>query len=578
MKPLNVKMFRVVKLCSLILSVVLIGVGCSKQVDTNEATVVPILFKNGNIVTMVGSTPNYVEALVIDKETIVFAGGLAKANAQFAGANVIDLNGKTLLPAFIDPHSHIGMVASALGQANLSAPPVGSVKSFDDIIDALQAYKKEFNIGAGEWIFAWGYDENQLAEKRHITKRELDAVFTDNPVYLQHTSGHMGVANSQALALLNVDSNTPDPQGGKIVRFAGTNEPTGLVQEVAMYEFARKAIETFAPQKEALFPRAQQYYLSHGITTAQDGNTDPQSMALFIKMAQETGLDIDIVSLPGTHSIKDSEYAFNEYIDGVKFQGIKIVADGSPQGKTAFFSQPYLTEVEGCETDCKGLPSISQDNLNALFVKGYQHNRQLFIHSNGDASIDMIIAAHEYASKALDQSIDKDRRTIVIHSQFVRQDQLDTFVKYNILPSFFTNHAYFWGDVHVKNLGEARAHYLSPMKDAMAKGLIVTNHSDDTVTPIDPMFGLYTAVNRLSRSGNVIGEAQRVSPYQALKAITANAAYQLFEEDTKGTLEQGKQANLVILNDNPLTVDPLTLKDIVVMKTVKAGQTVYEKE
>jgi len=551
---------------------------CNDAVDDANVNSHITLYKNGNIITMVGDAPQYIEALGVEGRQIIYTGELDKAISQFPHATVVDLAGQTMLPGFIDPHSHIGMVASALGQANVSSPPVGKVTDYQGIITQLQDYKVEFNIQPGEWIFAWGYDENELDEKRHITKRELDEAFTENPVYLQHTSGHMGVANSHALALLNIDNTTPDPEGGKIVRFADSDEPTGLVQEVAMYEFARKAIETFASKKEALFPRAQAYYLSHGLTTAQDGNTDPQSMALFVKMATETGLDIDLVSLPGTHSIEQSDFPFQEDLNGVRFQGIKIVADGSPQGKTAFFTQPYLTDVEGCESDCKGLPSISQAALNDLFVKGYANDRQLFIHSNGDASMDMIIAAHEHATKQLNLSLDADRRTVVIHSQFVREDQLDTFAQYNILPSFFTNHTYFWGDVHLENLGKPRANYMSPMKDAIAKGLIVTNHSDDTVTPVDPMFGVYTAVNRLSRSGALVGGEQRVSAYQALQAITVNAAYQLFEEDRKGSLVPGKLADLVFLNENPVTTPAASLKDIKVMQTIKAGKTVFTRD
>lgn len=277
-------------------------------------------------------------------------------------------------------------------------------------------------------------------------------------------------------------------------------------------------------------------------------------------------------------NLNDSLINWKTYKNGFKIQGTKIIADGSPQGKTAYFTEPFLTSVPGCVSDCRGLPSLSQETMNDLFILAYKNNNQLFIHGNGDASIDMIIAAHENACKELNQSLDKDRRTIVIHSQFVRPDQLETYVKYNMQPSFFTNHAYFWGDVHVENLGEKRAFFLSPIASADKLGLKYTNHSDATVTPIDPLFTVWSAVNRVSRTGEVIGEEEKATPYQALKAITINAAYEFFEEDSKGSLSLGKQADFVILDRNPLTVEPMKIKEIKVVETIKNGRSVFKNK
>lgn len=276
-------------------------------------------------------------------------------------------------------------------------------------------------------------------------------------------------------------------------------------------------------------------------------------------------------------NLSDPDLHFKTYQNGFKIQGTKVIADGSPQGKTAYFSQPFLTPVPSCSHDCRGLPSLTQESMNALFKMAYAKDNQLFIHCNGDTSIDMVIAAHEFACRELNQPLDKDRRTIAIHSQFVRLDQLKTFKKYRISPSFFTNHAYFWGDVHVENLGKERAFFLSPIATADKMGLKYTNHSDATVTPIDPIFTVWSAVNRISRTGKVIGPLERATPYQALKAITINAAYDFFEENSKGTLEKGKVADFVILDKNPLKVDVKSIKEIRVMETIKSGKTIYTK-
>lgn len=479
---------------------VLLLLGCanSSKHSQNETQAANLYF-NGNIITMDTDEPMYAEAIVEQDGKIAFVGTLKKAEKQFSNLNRIDLKGKTLLPGFIDPHSHFGMVSNTMGQVDLNPKPVGTVKNIDDILAELKKYKEEKNIPDGEWIFGWGYDDGELAEKRHPTKKDIDKVLPNNPVYLQHTSGHMGVANSLALKELRVNAETKNPEGGNIQRFPNTQDPTGLVQETAMYPFVQLMLEKSASKQAEFFETTQEYYASNGITTAQDGMTDRNTIHFFQSQADAGKLKIDLISLAGyselESNIRDASLSFKKYKNGFKVQGTKIVADGSPQGKTAYFTKPFLTEVPGCFHDCRGLPSLTQEALNKLFVTAYKNDNQLFIHCNGDATVDMIISAHENACKKLNQPLDKDRRTIIIHAQFARPDQLVTFKKYNMEPSFFTNHAYFWGDVHVKNLGKERAYFLSPLASSIKLGLKPTNHSDATVTPIDPIFTIWTAVN-----------------------------------------------------------------------------------
>lgn len=552
------------------------------DVSDKNSSEISQLFYNGDIITMASDQAEYAEAVVEENGKIVFVGSQKDAESKYENAKKIDLNGKTLLPGFIDPHSHFGMVSNTMGQVDLNPQPVGTVVNIDDILKKLETFKEERNIPDGEWIFGWGYDDGELAEKRHPTKRDIDKVLPNNPVYLQHTSGHMGVANTLALEKLNVNSESKSPEGGNIERFPNSKEPTGLVQETAMYPFVGNMLEILAKDQATYFDTTQEYYASNGITKAQDGMTDRNTIRFFHSQADAGKLNIDLVSLAGyaelDSNVKDSTLHFKNYKNGFKVQGTKIVADGSPQGKTAFFTEPFLTIVPGCQYDCRGLPSLTQETINSLFLTAYENENQLFIHCNGDATVDMIIEAHENACKQLNQALDKDRRTIIIHAQFARQDQLETFVKYNMEPSFFTNHAFFWGDVHVENLGKERAHFLSPMVSAKKLGLKPTNHSDATVTPIDPLFTIWSAVNRVSRSGAVIGDAERTTPYLAIQAITSNAAYEYFEEDLKGSLSEGKLADFVILDKNPLKVEPMDIKNIQVLETIKEGKTVFKKK
>lgn len=564
-----------------ILSLILIFslFSCKDKNENSNAT--SKLFYNGDILTMEGDEPKYAEAIVAENGKIVFIGGISDAETKFKNSEKIDLKGKTLLPGFIDPHSHFGMVSNTMGQVDLNPKPVGNVTNLNDILENLKKYKEDKKIPDGEWIFGWGYDDGELTEKRHPTKKDIDKVFPNNPVYLQHTSGHMGVANTLGLEALKVSAVTKNPEGGTIVRFPNTTDPTGLVQETAMYPFVRLMMEKLDSKQAEFFDTTQDYYASNGITTAQDGMTSRESIKFFQSQANAGKFKIDLIALAGYSELEsnlaDTTLHFKTYKNGFKTQGTKIVADGSPQGKTAFFSKPFLTEVPGCHHDCRGLPSLTQEGLNKLFESAYAKDNQLFIHCNGDATIDMVLLAHENVCKKLKQPLDKDRRTIVIHSQFVRPDQLNKFVKYNMEPSFFTNHAYFWGDVHVQNLGKARADFLSPMVSARKLGLKPTNHSDATVTPIDPIFTIWTAVNRVSRSGAIIGSAERTTPYLALQAITSFAAYEFFDENLKGTLTIGKLADFVILDKNPLKVKPMEIKNIKVVETIKKGKSIFKK-
>ena len=544
---------------------------CKKGITPAEES--SQLFFNGEIITMENDSVQYVEAIVEQNGKIVFVGSKADAESKYKNARLNDLKGATMLPGFIDPHSHFGMVSNTMGQVDLNPEPVGKIKNIADIVQRLKEYKETNKIADGEWIFGWGYDDGQLEEKRHPTKADIDSALPNNPVYLQHTSGHMGVANSLGLQKLKFDATTVNPEGGNIDRLPNSQELSGLVQETAMYPFVRNMLEILASKQAEFFEITQNYYASNGITTAQDGMTDRNTIKFFQSQADEGKLEIDLIALAGyselDSNLADTSLVFKKYKNGFKVQGTKIVADGSPQGKTAFFSKPFLTSVPGCTHNCRGLPSLSQEAIDKLFETAYANDNQLFIHCNGDATVDMILKAHKLACQKLKQPLDKDRRTIIIHAQFARPDQLKMLVNYNMQPSFFTNHAYFWGDEHVLNLGKARAEFLSPMVSARKLGLKPTNHSDATVTPVNPIFTIWTAVNRFSRSGIVIGEKERTTPYLALQAITSFAAYELFDENLKGTLTVGKLADFVVLDKNPLKIDPLDIRNIQVVETIK---------
>ncbi len=540
------------------------------------------VYVNGDILTMEGDQPLYVDALAVKDGKILFTGSKEEA-IKVAGKDhvIVDLGGKTLLPGFIDGHSHMLTYADGLLQADLNPPPIGKVTDIPGIITAIKALGTKLNAKDGDLLVGFGYDADMLTEKRHPNSADLDAAFPNNPVILKHASGHMLVANTAAFKLAGINSATKDPTGGTFIRKKGSQDLDGLVQEMAMQPFIPLVSKPLPMDVEMKKIRdAQAYYASCGVTTANEHLAMMDKMILLDTAAARGELYLDLITLPAFIYAKEvlgtGKVKWGAYNNHVKYQGLKMATDGSPQGKTAFLTKPYLTPVPGCTHHCVGFANMTQEQINQLMLSCYKNGVQLFSHCNGDASIDMMIKGHEYAVRTLGDST-TDRRTVIIHSQIMRPDQLDKYKQYRMLPSFFTNHTYYWGDVHIANLGKERAGFLSPMRSALNKGLNPTNHTDNVVTPLDQLFLLWSSVNRVSRSGVIVGEAERITPYEGLKALTINGAYQYFEEDSKGTLKAGKRADLVILDKNPLKVDVNAIKDISVVETVKDGKTVFKK-
>jgi predicted amidohydrolase YtcJ len=329
--------------------------------------------------------------------------------------------------------------------------------------------------------------------------------------------------------------------------------------------------------KLAAFEAAQLEYARNGYTTVSEGATPYKGFVVLRKAADQGLLFLDMVALPVFSDIavyreNKVDLADSTYRSRLKIGGVKVLADGSPQGRTAYWTEPLLTEGPNGEKNWRGAPMLPYELFGPLVRDLVAHNIRVNCHANGDAAIDMFIKALREAGVKASQ----DRRDEVIHSQFVRADQLDSYAELGITPSFFSAHTFFWGDVHVKNTGEQRAFFISPLKAARDRNLHFSNHTDFTVTPLDPMMTLWSAVARESRSGKVIGPAQRVEVFTALKAITYDAAWQYREERSKGSLEAGKLADLVILSANPLKVPVADLRSIKIVETVKEGRTVFK--
>ncbi|MBX3418822.1 MAG: amidohydrolase family protein [Pirellulaceae bacterium] len=545
---------------------------------TTFAQTADTIYHNGSILTMAGETPTYVEALAVRDGKIAIAGAKADVfKLKGDSTRVVDLEGKALLPGFIDGHSHYINSLLVANQCKLYAPPSGPGRDVPSIIAELKKYAADRKIPEGELIMGYGYDDTVMPDGRLLNRDDLDEAFPNHPVRIDHVSMHGAVMNSLALKKYGISAETKTPAGGIIVRKPGTEEPWGLIMETAFLPVFQQS-EPMSAQQEIEWTRAGQLLFAEaGITTAQEGSTMIGPFET-IQRATEAGANIiDVVAYPFITEVdKVLEVAplseWGKYRNGFKIGGVKITLDGSPQGRTAAFTSPYLTGGPGGEEDWRGELLFPQDLANKMVQKVYDMQVPLLIHCNGDAAIDAFLSAYELA-RAGDFS--RPWNVTTIHTQFIRKDQIPNFVKYNIRPSFYTLHTFYFAEAHLANRGPVQATYISPMRDSIDAGLQPSNHTDFVVAPLDQMMMLWSAVNRVSRGGAVIGADQRVSPYEGLKSMTAWAAAQYDELDSKGTLEAGKRADLVILDKDPLQVDPLAIKDIKIVETIKDGTTIF---
>lgn len=548
---------------------------CNKPEKLNQAKV----YFNGDILTMVGETPNYVEALVEKEGKIVFTGSTSQA-MQVAGKGhlMIDLEGKTLVPGFIDGHCHFANFGGQAIGAQLLASPDANVDDIEMLISVLKQWNTPENRALTGWIFGTGFDDSVLKEKRFPTKHDLDKVSTEFPIIIVHISGHFAVVNSKGLEKLGIDANTKDPEGGIIRREKNSNEPNGVLEELAAIPFMLQAIEP--KSEEALikfFDAGQDMALSFGYTTAQEGRA-MQNQEMLVAMAEKDKFKIDVISYIDYMFVDKhmtSKWNSKKYINKFRIGGMKVTLDGSPQGRTAWRTEPYLIPPDGMPHDYSGYPAIPNDSvLSSIFEKGFKNNWQILTHTNGDAAVDQLIRTMRPLQEKYGFD---DRRDVIIHGQYIREDQLDDAKEMKMIASLFPLHTFYWGDWHKELIGDSLVQKISPVKTALNKGLDVTIHTDAPVALPNLMRVIWTAAARTSRSGKIIGPDERITPYEALKAITIGSAYQHFEEDTKGSLENGKLADLVILDKNPLKVTIEDIKDIQVLTTIKEGKVVFEK-
>lgn len=562
-------------LTSLFSGAVCLGVGAGAATGQDIADTI---YTGGPIITIHEAEPR-AEAVAVKDGTIIAVGALAEVlSHQGDNTQLYDLDGRTMLPGFVDSHGHVVFGGLQALSANLLPPPDGPNTDIGAIQNTLRdwAANNQDVIDRVNLIIGFGYDESQLAEKRPPTRQELDEVSDDVPIILVHQSGHFGVANTLALQNAGIGPGSVAPPGG-VIRFADDGTPTGVLEENAFFAVLIGLLGNLGDEGMKAFVRAgTELWARFGYTTAQEGRTSVGVVAALRAVAEEEGLPVDVVAYPDVLVDRDfiAAHASKLYQNRVRVAGAKLTIDGSPQGFTALRDRPYFDPVGDYPPGYLGYASASVDQTLDAVSWAYENDIQIITHANGEGASDMLIAAIDAAQSTFGR---KDTRPVLIHGQFLREDQVDQYQRLGVFPSLFPMHTFYWGDWHREHtVGPVNAENISPTGWLTQRGMMFGTHHDAPVAFPDSMRVLSATVTRRTRSGDILGPHQRVDVMTALKAMTIWPAWQHFEENQKGSIELGKRADFVLLSDDPTVVPTDKLDELSILVTIKDDEIVYE--
>lgn len=517
------------------------------------------LYFGGPIVTL--EEPQYAQALVERGGRIAYVGDREEAERLAGpGARRVDLEERALLPAFLDPHSHLLACAYARLQV-----PLGECAGWGEITDRLSRHVQERGIQPGEWVKGTGYDQNALAEGAAPDRFCLDRACPHNPVVIQHASGHAGVFNTLALERLGA------LDGDCGLERDGQGELTGRGEENPFLDLLGRIPMDGLEDVLRAFQGAQEEYASHGVTTAQEGLLQPVMAPVYQEILRRGLLYLDVNAYvpPADYDRLRGQFAQEVSASPGTFRvaGMKIFLDGSPQGGTAWVREPYAGG--GC-----GTSTMTDGQVLSAFRQALDRDAQLLAHCNGDRAAEQYLTLLAQAEREVGKKL---CRPVMIHAQLLGLDQLERVKALGVIPSFFVAHVYHWGEIHVKNFGLDRAGRISPAGSALARGIPFTFHQDSPVIPPDMLETIWCACVRRTKAGRVLGAEERIPVEAALRAVTQTAALQYGLERELGTLRPGKRADFVLLSGDPLRTPPEELKKLQVERTIQRGRTIWSR-
>lgn len=536
------------------------------------------IYTGGPILTINDDQPR-VEAVAV-KDGRILAIGTSDSVMATRGdrTEIFELNGRTMLPGFVDSHGHVVFGGLQALSANMLAPPDGGVTDIASLQETLRTWADDNAeaVAKAGVIIGFGYDNAQLAEVRHPTREDLDAVSTEVPVLIVHQSGHLGVANSKALELVGIDASSEDPPGG-VIQKSADGEPNGVLEEYAFFGAFVPIISQLGPDAMLAFAEAgAELWASFGYTTAQDGRSSGEIVDALKVLAGQGKIPIDVVAFPDVLESQDyiAKNASKTYTDGIRVGGCKLTIDGSPQGFTALRDRPYYDPVGDYPRGYTGYAAVTMERVQDAVNWCYEKGLQIITHANGEGASDMLIAALETAQDAYG---DVGNRPVLIHGQFLREDQVDAYKRLGVFLSLFPMHTFYWGDWHRDHtVGPVRAENISPTGWLIQRGMMFGSHHDAPVAFPNSMRVLDATVTRRTRSGDILGPHQRVDVMTGLKALTIWPAWQHFEEADKGSIEVGKLADFVILAEDPTAMDIEALDTNRVLVTIKEDAVIFE--
>jgi predicted amidohydrolase YtcJ len=538
------------------------------------------IYMGGPILTIDDRQPT-AEAVAVRDGRILAVGDEDSVLAHRGrSTEMFDLAGRTMTPGFVDSHGHVVLGGLQAMSANLLAPPDGEVTDIASLQAALSAWaeKNQDAVDQLNMIVGFGYDNAQLAELRHPTRQDLDEVSAEIPIILVHQSGHLGVANSAALKQAGIDASSEAPPGG-VIRRGEDGEPDGVLEEYAFFAALIPMLGSLGPEGFESFARSgARLWASYGYTTAQDGRSSPGTVQALQSAAASGDIPIDVVAFPDVLEARDyiGANVSMDYKDRIRVGGCKLTIDGSPQGFTALRDRPYYDPVGDYAPGYAGYAAVTMDQVQEAINWCYEQGIQVITHANGEGASDMLIAA---IGAAQDRFGKRDIRPVLIHGQFLREDQIDSYQRLGMFLSLFPMHTYYWGDWHRDHtVGPVNAENISPTGWVRQRGMMFGSHHDAPVAFPDSMRVLAATVTRRTRSGDILGPHQRVDALTAMKALTIWPAWQHFEENDKGSIETGKLADFVILSDDPTAVNPETIADIEIRATIKEDKVIYDAD
>ena len=548
-----------------------------------------LVLNNGKIIT-VDARDSIAQAVAVTEGRIVAVGTNDDVRARIGSRTIIiDLRGRTATPGLIDTHVHFSE-ADVLFAVGLSDT---SITRIDDVLKRVEAQVK--TLKPGEWVRGSGWDEGKFAERRYLTAADLDKVAPNNPVWLMHTTGHYGVANSYALKMAEIRKDTKDPPAGTIDRDRDGN-PTGVLKESAMAEVSRRVPPYTREQQKQGLIRIIDDFNKEGITAAKDPGINPQKWELYQELLKEGKLTVRLFALwSGARRVEDNAQVIARVQanprppaslgDGMLWSGgVKMFMDGSGGARTAWMHEDWNRNRTETDSGNTGYPALPPDAYRQIVRALHDTGIHVSTHAIGDRAIDWVVDTYDEMLRAKPQ---RGLRHGIIHANTPTDHALDVMARlqkeYDAgYPEAQAPFLWWIGDNYAANLGPTRSLRLEPFKTYVAKGIRWAGGSDYPVTPFPARYGLWSSVARRTLNGSYgstpFGTAEAIDIRTALRSYTQWAAHQIFDDERVGSLEVGKDADIAVWDRDMYTVPADQLKDLKCELTLLRGRTVYRAD